>query len=79
MEWRSHNIKEQKGLKRHLPVLYFHTLFFWFFFLFIQAEVEFDYKLEDVKQRLSADFTNLQLQASQFPDVKKTSYKVTLK
>ena len=39
----------------------------------------FDYKLEDVKQMLSADLTNLQLQASQFPDVKKTSYKVSLK
>ena len=41
--------------------------------------MEFDYKLEDVKQMLSSNLTNLQLQASQFPDVKKTSYKVNLK
>ena len=40
--------------------------------------MEFDYNFEDVKQMLSANLRNLQLQASQFPDVKKTSYKVIL-
>jgi len=40
--------------------------------------VQFDYKLEDAKQMVSANLTNLHMQASQFPDVKKTSYKVTL-
>ena len=38
--------------------------------------MEFDYTLDDEKQMLSANLTNLQMQASQFPDVKKTSYKV---
>ncbi|KAL9969256.1 hypothetical protein ACROYT_G021452 [Oculina patagonica] len=44
--------------------------------LIVQAEVEFNFNLEDVKQVLSANLTNLQMQASQFPDVKRTSYKV---
>lgn len=39
--------------------------------------MKFDYTLEGVKQSLSADLKNLQMQAAQFPDVKRTSYKVT--
>ena len=38
--------------------------------------MEFDYNVENEKQMLSANLTTLQMQASQFPDVKKTSYKV---
>lgn len=41
-----------------------------------QTQVEFDYKMENEKQMLSANLTDLQMQAARFPDVKKTSYKV---
>lgn len=39
--------------------------------------MEFNYNMEHEKQMLSANLTRLQMQASQFPDVKRTSYKVT--
>ena len=42
-----------------------------------QAEVEFDYSMGDGKQMLSAKLTDLQMHASQFPDVTKTTYKVS--
>ncbi|XP_068698299.1 intermembrane lipid transfer protein VPS13C-like isoform X1 [Montipora foliosa] len=44
--------------------------------LIVQAEVEFDYSMGDGKQMLSAKLTDLQMHASQFPDVTKTTYKV---
>ena len=72
MKCRSLKITEQKGIPQYL-----HILPYVISFSFIQAEVDFDYKLKDEKQMLSANLTNLQMQASHFPDVTKTSYKVT--
>ena len=46
-------------------------------YFFYQAEVEFDFNVDSGKQELFSKLSRLQMQASQFPDVKSTSYKVT--
>ena len=56
--------------------LIFH-LFLSFVIFLCQAEVEFDFNVDNGKQELSSKLSRLQMQASQFPDVKSTSYKVT--
>ena len=52
----------------------FHLFFFVIFFC--QAEVEFDFNMDNGKQELFSKLSRLQMQASQFPDVKSTSYEV---
>lgn len=39
--------------------------------------MEFDFSVDSGKQELFSKLSRLQMQASQFPDVKSTSYKVT--
>ena len=51
-------------------------IFFFFVIFFCQAEVEFDFNMDNGKQELFSKLSRLQMQASQFPDVKSTSYKV---
>ena len=56
----------------------FSLIFYLFFVIFFyQAEVEFDFNVDSGKQELFSKLSRLQMQASQFPDVKSTSYKVT--
>ena len=38
--------------------------------------MEFDFNMDNGKQELFSKLSRLQMQASQFPDVKSTSYKV---